>query len=264
MSAVGGNAIPVYLSTIKDESTAAAKAEKGSATVEAAVTHFQNVAADIKTPAALLKDYQSLTVVLGSLGMSSMIGETAVLQKLMTQDPTSATSLAKTSDNATWQAFAKLMSGWTTTSTPLSSTTTRSTIASDFITSSYEASQNNQYAGMGNALYFTRAATSITSIDALMSDSTLLKVVETNIGVDPDQFGALDFDQQKAILTKDVNLKDFSTPAGVRRQAEQYLALMGENGTTAASPSGVLSLFTGSSDSDTLMGIIGASLSTSA
>ncbi len=264
MSGVGGLAIPVYLASIKNESATAAKAEKASPTVEAAVAHFQTVAPSIKTPQALLKDYRSLTVVLGSLGMSSMIGQTAVLQKLMTQDPTSATSLAKTSGNAAWQNFAKLMSGWTSTSTPLSSTTVRSTIAQNFITSSYEASQNNQYPGIGNALYFTRAATSITSVNALMSDSTLLKVVETNLGLDPDQFGALDYDQQKTILTKDVNLKNFATPQGVQRQAEQYLALTGENGTTAAAPSGILSLFASSSDSDSLMGIIGASLSTSA
>lgn len=263
MSGVSGLAIPVYLASIKNETATAAKAEKASPTVEAAVAHFQKVAPDIKTPQALLNDYQSLKVVLGSLGMSSMINETAVLKKLMTQDPTSSTSLAKTSDNASWQAFAKLMSGWTSTSTPLTSATARSTIASNFLTTSYEASQNNQYTGMGNALYFTRAATSITSINALMSDSTLLKVVETNIGLDPDQFGALDFDQQKAILTKDVNLKNFATPRGVQRQAEQYLAIMGENGTTAAAPSGVLSLFSSSSDDNSLVGIIGASFSTS-
>lgn len=263
MSGISGLAIPVYLASIKNESATAAKAEQASPTTEAAVAHFQKVAATIQTPAALLKDYRSLTVVLGSLGMSSMIGETAVLKELMTQDPTSSTSLAKTSGNASWQAFAKLMSGWTSTSTPLTSTTVRSTIVSNFLTTSYEASQNNNYAGMGNALYFTRAATSITSIDALMSDSTLLKVVETNLGLDPDQFGALDFDQQKSILSKGVNLKNFATPAGIERQAEQYLALMGENGTTAAAPSGMMSLFESSSNSDSLLGIIGASLSTS-
>ena len=117
---------------------------------------------------------------------------------------------------------------------------------------------------MGNALYFTRAATSVTSIDALMSDSTLLKVVETNLGLDPNQFGALDFDQQKSILTKDVQLKNFSTPAGVERQAEQFLALTGENGTTAVAPSGILSLFASSSDGESLTNIIGASFSASA
>ena len=264
MSAVGGDAIPVYLSSIKNESATAAKAEKASPTVEAAVAHFQAAAATIKTPQALLKDYQSLTVVLGSLGMSAMIGQTAVLQKLMTQDPTASTSLAKTSDNPAWQNFAKLMSGWTATSTPLTSTTARSTIVSNFITSSYEASQNNQYPGMGNALYFTRAATNVTSIDALMSDSTLLKVVETNLGLDPDQFGALDFDEQKSILTKDVQLKSFSTAAGVERQAEQFLALTGENGVAAVAPSGILSLFASSSEGESLTDIIGASFSASA
>ena len=264
MSGVGGLAIPIYLGAIKNESTTAAKVEKGSATVEAAVSHFQKVAAGIKTPQALLNDYQSLGVVLGSLGLSSMIGETAVLRKLMTQDPTSSTSLAKTSGNASWQTFAKLMSGWTSKSTPLTSTTTVSTIAANFITSSYEAAQNNRYPGMGNALYFTRTASGVTSINALMSNSTLLKVVETNLGLDPDQFGALSFDQQKSILTKNVDLKDFSTANGIRRQAEQYLALLGEDPAAAPAPSGVLGLFSDTSGGDSLTDIVGASLSTSA
>ena len=260
---VGLPPIPAYLSIVKNEQTAVTKTEAGDVSAQTAVAHFKQVAGSIATPQALLSDYRSLSVVLGAFGMSSDIGETAIIKQLMTQDPTSKTSLAQTSGNALWQRFAQQMSSWTSTSTPLT-TTNVSTIASQYLTNQFETNQGSSTPGMQQALYFTRTASSVSSINALMSDPTQLNVVETVLGLDPDQFGALDFNQQQAILTQDVNLKQFSTTTGIQRYAEQYLAMTELNPPSVAQTFTVASLFDTSDDSPSLFSIIGNSLNAQA
>ncbi len=261
---VGLPPIPLYLSIEKNEQTAVTRTEASDVTAQSAVTHFKQAAPTIATPQALLKDYRSLTVVLGAFGMSSMIGETAIIRKLMTQDPTSPTSLAKTSNNALWQRFAQQMSTWSATATPLRSTTSVSTIASQFLTNQFETRQGTATPGMQQALYFTRTASSASSLNALMSDPTQLNVVETVLGLDPTQFGALDFTEQQSILRKDVDLKQFGTPAGIQRYAERYLAITQASPPSVAQTFTEASLFGSDSSSTSLFGIIGASLSASA
>ncbi len=262
--AVGLPPIPVYLSIIKNETTAVTRTEAADVAAQAAVGHFTQAASTLKTPQALLGDYRSLSVVLGAFGMSSMIGQTAIIKDLLTQDPTSSTSLAKKSGNALWQRFAQQMSGWTATSTPLMSKTNVSAISSQYLTNQFETRQGSATPGMQQALYFTRTAHSASSLNALMSDPTQLNVIETVLGLDPTQFGALDFTEQQSILQKDVNLKQFGTPAGIQRYAEQYLAITEVSPPSVAQTFTTASLFGSGSTSDSLLQIIGNSLSTQA
>ena len=124
-----------------------------------------------------------------------------------------------------------------------------STILSQYETSQYEAQQGKQTPGLDTALYFTRIAPSITSINQLMSDPTLLKVVTTDLGV-ADTFGQLPFDEQQALLTKKLDVSSFGKPASVQQYAEQYLALTSEqaaSGGNAVDPA--LAILTGGSSS---------------
>ena len=115
-------------------------------------------------------------------------------------------------------------------------------ILSQYETNQYEAAQGKQIGGMDSALYFTRMMPSITSITQLMSNTTLLKVVTTNLGIS-DTYGALGYDQQLSLLTGKIKLSDFNTPAKVQHYAERFLALTGEqsaSGTTGTDPALIL------------------------
>lgn len=254
----GMSAMAQYVSVVKDEDKYATSWAKTDGATESNVTTFEKDATSISSAADLLNNYKALKVVLGAYGMSDYIDQTAVIKDLLTQDPSSTTSLAETSGNATWLKFAKAMSSWSSDSTMSSDTI--SSIVSDYLTNSYEDSQDT--GGLGDALYFTRNVTSGTTLNDIMSDSKLLNVVEVALGYDPTQFGALDYDQQKKILTDKLDLSDFSTPEKVQRFAEQYLTLSQVNPTTSTesysmlslygasgSSVGILSLFTGSDDS---------------
>ncbi|WP_428392106.1 DUF1217 domain-containing protein [Lichenicoccus sp.] len=117
-------------------------------------------------------------------------------------------------------------------------------ILSGYETSQYEAQEGQQIPGMDNALYFTRTMPAITSINQLMSDTTLLKVVTTNLGI-ASTYGALPFAEQQRVLTSKVKLSSFSDPATLQHYAEQYLALTGEQTAGAGNVDPALALLSG-------------------
>ena len=255
--------IPTYLAVEKNEQAVANKTEAASATTQATLKHFSSSATTISSPAALLTDYNSLSVVLGAFGMSSAIGETAVIKDLMTQNPSSSSSLAYKSGNALWMRFAKEMSNWSSGATPFSASGAIAAISSQYVENEFETAEGSSVTGLQQALYFTRTiASDGSSITTLMSDTTQLDVVESVLGLNPDQFGALDFTEQKAILTKNVKWSSFASTSSIQRYAEQYLVETQLNPPSAAQSWSVESLFSDDISSDSLLGIIGASLST--
>lgn len=76
------------------------------------ITRFQESVANITSPEALLKDYRTLKFVLTAFGMEGEIGKTAVLRKLMTEDPTDPKSFANRMTDPRYRAFANAMSEW--------------------------------------------------------------------------------------------------------------------------------------------------------
>jgi uncharacterized protein DUF1217 len=111
-------------------------------------------------------------------------------------------------------------------------------IASQYETNQYEAKEGQDIPGMQDALYFTRVMPTITSINQLMSDSTLLNVVVTNLGLS-DTFGNLPFDQQQSLLTSKVNLSSLSNPKTLQNYVERFLAMTAEqqnSGNSSSNP----------------------------
>ncbi|WP_249203135.1 DUF1217 domain-containing protein [Gluconobacter kondonii] len=246
-------AIPQYVSIIKDEESSANKWEKTSVSTQQAVAAFKSDASSIKTPQQLLKNYKALKVVLGAYGMSSAIGETAVLTKLMTQDPTSAKSLAQTSGNSSWKAFAKAFSDWSTS--PLASADTVQKITQNYLTNSYEDSLQTETPGLGDALYFTRTAKTNMTLENVMADPKLLKVAEVVSGFDTTQFGALDYDQQVRLLGSKLDLSKLSTTKGIQQFAQQYLALLQIHPTKTTTPASMLTLYGGSGSTTSILSL---------
>ncbi len=138
----------------------------------------------------------------------------------------------------------------TTGNTPaLQVASNAASVLSQHNTNQFEANEGKQVPGLGDALYFSRVAPTITSVNQLMSDTTLLRVVTTNLGLQ-DTFSNLPFDQQVSLLTAKVDFKQFSTPAKVQGYAEQYLALTNEQASADQATALAASLFSTSTSSD--------------
>ena len=262
---IGGlSPIASYLAIEKNELSVATKAAQGSAATQQALAHFSSSATTMTSASQLLSDYKSLSVVLGAYGMSSMIGETAIIKDLLTQNPTAKTSLAATSGNATWIAFAKAMSGWSSGSTPFSNPSSVASISNLYMENQFETQEGSASPALQDALYFTRTiANDGSSLNALMSDTTQLGVVEEVLGLDPTVFGGVDYSQQVQILTSQLKWSSFSSPSSVQRYAEQYLVEAQLDPPSTASSFTIENLFDGDggASSDSLLDIIGSSLS---
>lgn len=132
---------------------------------------------------------------------------------------------------------------------------------SQFELSQYENSSSMQEDGVGNALYFTRKMSGVTTLAQLMSDPILLKVAETVSGYDPSTFGTLDYDHQVRLLKDKVDFNKLKTPKQIEQYAERYLAMLQINPQTPDKPATMLDLYGGGSDAEGIAALFGVNMS---
>ncbi|UFN48298.1 DUF1217 domain-containing protein [Roseomonas sp. OT10] len=221
------------------------------------VARFREMAAKITSVEELLKDRRSLSMVLEAFQLEDEIDKKALLRKLMTQDPGAETSLANRLTDSRYRQLAAAFGG--RTDAPLGKAALVDSLIDKALTNRFEKAAGDGNAGLREALYFKRQIGDVTSIAGLMGDKALTAVVKGALNL-PDSFGLLDYDQQKAILTKRVDTGDFSDPKAVRKMVQRYLTAQ-DASSTSQSP--VLSLFNGDGGTSGLMSLIGRKLSVS-
>lgn len=231
--------------------------QKNTAVIEAAyaangtdksdIAYFKSVAPTLTTPDKLLGNYRALSFVTTAYGLGSEVNQTAILRKLLTQDPTASTSLAQQLADNNYRVFATALSTWTPP--PFSSQATINATIAGYQQHSFEASIGTDNSALQEAEYFTNTISGVTKLSQIMSDPALLDVVRTALGI-PTSFGGLTYDQQVEILAPRVDLKQFQTTDGVSKFVTRYLAMDELNqSTTATGSDPILSLFGGSSSS---------------
>ena len=216
------------------------------------IAHFKSVAPSITTPEALLRDYRALSFVTTAYGLGSEVDQTAILKKLMTQDPTSSSSLAQQLADPAYLKFATAMSNWSPP--PFSTQAGIDKVVAGYQESSFESSIGQDNTALQEATYFSRNAVGVTQLSQLMADKPLLDVVTTALGL-PAAFGALNYDQQVAILKPRVDMAQFATPAGVARFIQKYLAMDQINNGQSGASSSLTALFKGPSAGGALPGL---------
>jgi hypothetical protein len=263
---VGFSPIDLYQQYAAKESTYASNALKANPQDQSLVAYFNAHAASVTTPEQLLKNYKLLTVVLTAFNLQGSINDTALLKQLMTQNPSSSTSLAQKLQNSSYLLFAKALSNWSTP--PFANASDRAQLIQSYTTNTFEQSADQQTPGIADALYFTREMPNIKSIAALQSDANLLKVAVATTGITYDQYVELNFNQQTDLLTKALKPSQFQNAKYVKQIAEQYLIQQSSNGASSPPPPGsVASLFSDDSSNagDGVLNILdpGANLDTS-
>ncbi len=253
---IGLSPFTLYTNDAANEAAKAAANLRANPQASALATYFKKVAPTLTTPAALLKDTKALTVVLAAFNLSGSINDTAILKQLMTQDPTAKTSLVQRLGSAKYQIFANALSNWKTP--PFATNSAVSQIVSSYSTNVFEQAADTQAPGLANALYFTREASSLKSVAAIQTDTNLLDVVVTGLGLPLDNFEELGFDQQTAILTSKLHLANLQKPAAVKQMAEQYLVAQQSTSDGVPAAGSTASLFSDGTDTtgDSLLSIL--------
>ena len=213
----------------------------------ALISYFQKNAASITSPDALLKNYKVLSLVLGAFGLQSSINNTAVLRKLMTQNPNSSASLAQSLGNVKYQLFAQALSNWTTP--PFAKAASRTQLIAAYTTNIFEQTADEQAPGLAKALYFTREAKSLKTETAIQSDAGLLAVAVTAVGLPLQNFEELNFNQQTTLLKGKLDVSTLQDPSVAKRMAEQYLIAQQSTASDEPAAGSTASLY--SEDADT-------------
>jgi hypothetical protein len=131
-------------------------------------------------------------------------------------------------------------------------------LVADATTNRFEKSMGESNGGLREALYFRRMAKSVTRVEELMSDKALTTVVRGALGL-PESFAALDFDKQRDMLRRRLDLTRLQDPREVDKMARRYLALAAPQ---AATGNAITGLFDGgSSGSSGLASLIGKTVS---
>jgi hypothetical protein len=270
---IDSSPIQQYLTYSASEAKYAASYSTTNAQATNLIDYFQKNASSITTPAALLGNYKALSVVLGAFGVGNLINSPALVKQLLTQNPKSTSSTAYRIGNAKYLAFATALHSWSPP--PFATSSGVQAIVKAYQLNGFEASVSPSQIsstgtatsnGLQQALYFTRQAGSITSYTQLQSDSELLAVAVTGLGLPLNAYDNLSFTQQTALLKEKLPIADLKKPSYVQHLAEQYIVqqqlLSGPVDTTPQAGS-ILNAFSGSDTSaNSLLTILNAGSNT--
>ena len=207
---------------LQKNATAVEKAYAAEGSAAADTKYFKSVASKITTPEALLKDYRALKYVATAYRLAKQVDQTALLRKLMSQDPNDPKSLAQRLSDNSYRNFARALSDWTPP--PFSTSSGLERVVANFKQRSFETSIGKDSVALQEAAYFKRTALGMTKLSQIMAEAPLLEVVRIGLGI-PESFKGLDYDRQVAILKPRVNMAQLATPAGVAKFIDKFLAM---------------------------------------
>jgi hypothetical protein len=199
----------------------AATAAQGD--VKSATSYYLANIGKVTTVSAFVNNYQLFSYAMKAFGLSDMAYAKGLMTKVLEQGVTSSTALANTLSDPRYKAFATAFNfaangASTTTSTAATTGTT-----AKYVEQTLEDNEAKTNQGVSNALYFSRHASSITSVYGLLADSTMLSVVETAYGIS-STLGQSDIDTQAALLTKVVPIADLQDTTKVASLLTRYTA----------------------------------------
>lgn len=220
-------------------------AQQQAAGILQASGYYQANIGKATTVSQFLSDPQLMNVALTAFGIDPTATSNATVQQLLTQNPADPTSLAQTSGNAGYLAFANAFSSLNTSG----GSGIHTTGAIDSVLINFQKNElalestvpptTQQASAIANDItYYTNNIGGVTSPAALESDQRLLKVALTAYGVDPNSINIFQVDQ---LLTQDPTL-----PTSLAQTNSNYLAfanafstLKSDNGTTIHSQASV-------------------------
>jgi len=223
---------------------------------QAEIARFREAAANLGSIDALMRDRRTLNFVLTSFQLESEIGKTAVVRRLLTENPADAGSFANRMADPRYRELNAAFGG--REGPPLANPALVNRIIAGAMTNRFETAAGEGNSGLREALYFRRNAASINNVNELMSSRPMTTVVIGALGL-PQQFAQLSFEQQRGILEKRVDFEKLKDPAEVNRLVQRYL-MSTSQGATSSDPR--LSLFSQSQQGTAgLMGLLGRGLS---
>ncbi|WP_245501218.1 DUF1217 domain-containing protein [Lichenibacterium minor] len=210
----------------------AATAAQGD--VKSATNYYLANIGKVTSVSQFVNNYQLFSYAMKAFGLSDMTYAKGLMTKVLNGGVSSSTALANTLSDPRYKAFATAFNFAANGASATTTTAATTGTTAKYIEQTLEDNQAKTNQGVSNALYFSRHASSITSVYGLLADSTMLGVVETAFGIS-STLGQSDIDTQAALLTKVVPIADLQDSTKVAKIIKRYTAQYDVANATTAS-----------------------------
>ena len=171
------------LKLAQSEQTTGVAREARQPLIANAITAFKTAVAGATSIQAALSNPDVQKVLLTANGLTSYIGETALVQKVLLSDPSDPNSLVNQLGNSSWQSTVQTYNFATNGLSELQDPQVVSALANAYAEVEWRQGLDQATPGLANALTFLGQASSITSADDVLGNYTNFEVVTTALGI---------------------------------------------------------------------------------
>jgi hypothetical protein len=188
------------------------------------ISTFTSVVQNAKSVSDILNNPTAMKVLLTANGLGDQISYTALAQKALTSninDPNSLVNQLGTT-NTNWTDTVKTYDFANKGLSVIQNPKVISTLANAYAEVTWRQSLDATTPGLSNALTFRSEASSITSVDQILGDSTMRTVVTTALGL-PLELAIQPLDAQEKAISTRLDISQFQNPTFVDQFVQRYL-----------------------------------------
>jgi hypothetical protein len=224
------------LKIAQSQQTADVAQEAKQPVVSEAITQFTKAVANSKNISDALANPYVQQVLLTANGLSSYIGQTALVQKAFLSNPSDSKSLVNQLNDSSLLSAVQTYNFASTGLAELQNPKIIATLTNAYAEVEWRQSLNQATPGLSNALDFLSQASSIKSVNDILGNQTNFDVITTALGI-PQQIVNQDVSAVNAAITSKLNIAKLQDPNYVTSLTDQYLLTMQQQNTSSSSDS---------------------------
>lgn len=231
-----GNPLTDLTLAQQEETTDVAQVAKQPQVTDA-ISQFKTAVGNATSIQSALANPAVQQVLLTANGLSSYIGDTALVQKLLLSDPNDPNSLVNQFGDASWLSTVQTYDFATKGLAKLQNPQVVSTLTNAYAEVEWRQSLDQATPGLSNALAFLGQAGSIKSVNDILDNMTNFEVVTTALGI-PSAIVNQDASAQTAAITSRLDISKLHDRNFVTSLTDQYLLTMQANNTSSSTNGG--------------------------
>jgi hypothetical protein len=228
------------LKLAQSEQTTGVTQEAQQPLVADAITAFTKAITNATSIQTALLNPNVQKVLLTANGLSSYIGETALVQKVLLSNPSDPNSLVNQLNNSSWLSTVQTYNFGTKGLAELQNPKVVAALSNAYAEVEWRQGLNQATPGLANALTFLGQASSITSADDVLSNYTNFQVVTTALGI-PQTIVFQSITAQESAISSLLDIPKLQNRTYVTSLTDQYLLTMQEQKQSSASTGSTLS-----------------------
>jgi pantoate kinase len=183
---------------------------------------FKLAISKAKTPADLFKNPVFVKVLLTANGLADQVGFTALATKALLANAKDTKSLVNQLTDTRWKPVNKLFDFANTGLAAIGSAKVQATLIDGYAEVTWRNGLDDTTPGLSDALSFRTMAATVTSVDQILGDPTLRRVVTTALGV-PQEIAFQPLATQEHAIAIRLDLKKLKDPKFVDSFSQRYL-----------------------------------------